>query len=119
MTTIPHATISIPDLRAELAGQVIGPEDAEYDEARAIFYAKYDRRPAAIVRPADAGEVSRVVSLARENGLELAVRGGGHSTAGHSASEGGMVLDLSLMKALDLDLDARTAWVGREPPLAR
>jgi FAD/FMN-containing dehydrogenase len=111
MTTIPQTTISIPDLRAELAGQVIGPEDTAYDEARAIFYAKYDRRPAAIVRPADAGEVSKVVSLARENGLELAVRGGGHSTAGHSVSEGGIVLDLSLMKALELDLDARTAWV--------
>jgi FAD/FMN-containing dehydrogenase len=111
MTTTPQTTISISDLRAELAGQVIGPEDAGYDDARAIFYAKYDRRPAVVVRPADAEEVSKVVSLARENGLELAVRGGGHSTAGHSASEGGIVLDLSLMKALELDLGARTAWV--------
>jgi FAD/FMN-containing dehydrogenase len=110
MTTVPQTTISIPDLRAELAGQVIAPEDAEYGRAREVFYAKYDRRPAVIVRPADAGEVSRVVSLARESGLELAVRSGGHSTAGHSVSEGGIVLDLSLMKALEVDRDGRTAW---------
>ena len=108
MTTI--QAISIPDLRAALAGQVIGPEDAEYDEARATFYATYDRRPAVIARPVDAGEVSKVVSLARESGLELAVRGGGHSSAGHGVSEGGIVLDLSLMKALELDPAGRTLW---------
>ena len=54
-----------------------------------------DRRPAAIVRPVDGGEVARVVSMARETGLELAVRGGGHSHAGHGTSEGGIVLDLA------------------------
>jgi FAD/FMN-containing dehydrogenase len=111
MTSVSQTSISIPDLRAELAGQVIAPEDAEYDQARTIFYAKYDdRRPAVIVRPADAGDVSRVVSFARESGLELAVRSGGHSTAGHSVSEGGIVLDLSLLKALEIDPVARTAW---------
>jgi FAD/FMN-containing dehydrogenase len=111
MTTMSQTTISISDLRAELGGQVIAPQDAEYDEARAIFYAKYDRRPAALARPANAGDVSRVVLLARESRIELAVRGGGHSTAGHSVSEGGVVLDLSPMNALELDLEARTAWV--------
>ena len=78
--------ISIPQLRAALNGRVIAPDDAEYDEARTVFYGGIDRRPAVIVRVADAADVSRVVSLARETGLELAVRSGGHSAAGHSVS---------------------------------
>ncbi len=81
-------TLSIPRLRAILKGRVIAPEDAAYDEARAVFYGGIDRRPAVIVRVADETDVSRVVSLARETGLELAVRSGGHSLAGHSVSEG-------------------------------
>ena len=110
MTSISEAGISIPRLRAELAGQVIAPEDAEYDEAREVFLPNVDRRPAAIVRPVDAGEVARVVSLARESGLELAVRSGGHSGAGHGVTDGGIVLDLSLMKGLQIDAERRVAW---------
>ncbi|HLF26837.1 MAG TPA: FAD-binding oxidoreductase [Anaerolineae bacterium] len=101
---------AVQQLRAVLTGRVIAPDDAEYDEARTIFYGGFDRRPAAIVRVADATDVSRVVSLAREIGLELAVRSGGHSNAGHSVSEGGIVLDLSDMRALDIDAQRRTAW---------
>jgi len=101
---------SIAQLRADFNGRVISPSDSEYEQARAVFYRSHDRRPAAIVRPADAVAVSRVVSLARENGLELAVRSGGHSLAGHGVSEGGIVLDLSDLKALDLDVEGRTAW---------
>jgi FAD/FMN-containing dehydrogenase len=104
------STMSIADLRAELDGRVITPEDARYDDARVVFYRSHDRRPALIVRPADAAEVSRVVLLARETGMELAVRGGGHSLAGHSVSEGGIVLDLAEMRALEIDLENRTAW---------
>lgn len=103
-------TISIPALRDALKGRVIAPEDAGYDQARAIFYGGVDRRPAVIARVADAADVARVLTLARETGLELAVRGGGHSIAGHSVSEGGIVLDLSEMKALDLDAEGRTVW---------
>jgi len=110
MNTIAHAGLSISQLRTEFAGRVITSEDAQYDEARAVFVPQVDRRPALIVRPLDAGEVSRVVTLAHESGLELAVRSGGHSGAGHGASEGGIVLDLSLMKALDIDADRRVAW---------
>ena len=69
-----------------------------------------DRRPAMIVRAADAADVSRVIALARETGTELAVRSGGHSPAGHSASEGGIVLDLSALRGLEIDARARTAW---------
>ena len=97
-------------LRADLNGRVIGPEDEGYDQARSLFYGGFDRRPRAIVRVRDESDVSRVVSFAREKGLELAVRSGGHSTAGHSVSDGGITLDLSDMKALDIDPERRTAW---------
>src|SRR5919199_1457129 len=85
-------SISILQLRAVLKGRVIAPDDAAYDKARTVFYGGIDRRPAIIVRAKDATDVSRVVSLARESGLELAVRRGGHSTAGHGVSDGGIVL---------------------------
>jgi hypothetical protein len=104
------AAISIPRLRAELEGRVIAPDDAGYDEARTVFYGGIDRRPPVIIRAADATEVSRVVSLARETELELAVRSGGHSTAGHSVVDGGIVLDLRDMRTLDIDAERRTAW---------
>src|SRR5215213_8075631 len=102
--------ISIPELRAAFHGQVIGPGDPDYDKARTVFYGGIDRHPAVIIRAADAGEVARVVSLARESGLELAVRSGGHSIPGHSVSEGGIVLDLSNMRDLQIDADGRTVW---------
>jgi len=108
MKTTPD--ISISDLRANLNGNVIAPDDPRYDDARSVFFTGFDQRPAAIVRAADASDVSRVVSLARETGAELAVRSGGHSRAGYGTSEGGIVLDLSAMNAVEIDADARTAW---------
>ena len=110
LTSSPTTSISIPKLRDAVAGRVIAPDDAGYDQARKVFYGKWDRRPAAVVRPAGADEVARVVTLAAESGTELAVRSGGHSLAGHSVSDGGIVLDLSEMTALDIDLEGRTAW---------
>jgi FAD/FMN-containing dehydrogenase len=111
MQPSPSSTsISIPQLRAALNGRVIAPGDAGYDEARSVFYGGIDRRPVVIVRAADATEVPVVVSLARETGLELAVRSGGHSIAGHCVSDGGIVLDLSDMRALSIDPERRTAW---------
>jgi FAD/FMN-containing dehydrogenase len=106
----PSSTVELPRLRAAVDGRVITPDDAGYDQARTIFYGGFDRRPAAIVRPADATQVARVVNLARDGGHELAVRGGGHSNAGHSVSEGGIVLDLSELTAIDVDPQGRTAW---------
>ena len=102
--------ISIAQLRAELNGRVIAPDDAGYDQARTVFIGGIDRRPAVIIRAADATDVARVVSLARETGLELAVRSGGHSGAGHSVSDGGILLDLTDMRALHIDAERRTAW---------
>jgi FAD/FMN-containing dehydrogenase len=102
--------IPIPQLRAALNGRVIEPNDAEYDKARTVFYGGFDRRPAIIVRAADTNDVSHVISLARETGLELAIRSGGHSAAGHSVTDGGIMLDLSDMRALDIDVERGTAW---------
>src|SRR5215207_182667 len=97
-------------LRAALNGRVITPDDAGYDEARTVFPGGIDRRPALIVRVAEATDVSRVVGLARDGGLELAIRSGGHSGAGHSTTAGGIVLDLRGMKGLEIDVEGRTAW---------
>ena len=101
---------SIERLRAGLDADVITAEDGRYDGARKVFYGSVDRRPAAIVRPAGATEAASVVLLAHETGLELAVRSGGHSLAGHSVTEGGIVLDLSGLKELEIDLPGRAAW---------
>src|SRR5215208_6842335 len=103
-------TISISKLRRDFKDRIIAPEDAEYDKARTVFYGGVDRRPAVIIRVADANDVARVVNLARENGLPLAVRSGGHSSVGHSVCDDGIVLDLSNMKDLQIDAESRTAW---------
>jgi FAD/FMN-containing dehydrogenase len=102
--------LSLPQLDDDLKGRVIGPDDPDYDRARTVFYGAVDRRPALIARVADSGDVAQVIALARDTGLELAVRSGGHSIAGHSASEGGIVLDLSDMRGLEIDAERRTAW---------
>ncbi|MBK9602646.1 MAG: FAD-binding oxidoreductase [Anaerolineales bacterium] len=101
---------SISELRALFNGRVIAPDDPRYEQARTVFYGGIDRHPAAIVRVADAGDVSRLVSVAREAGIELAIRSGGHSNAGHSTTEGGIVLDLSAMKDLQINVQDKTAW---------
>jgi FAD/FMN-containing dehydrogenase len=99
--------VSIPDLQ----GDLIGPDDSRYDEARQVFFKGIDRRPAAVARVANAQDVAKVVTAARDDGLQLAVRSGGHSRAGYGTTDGGMVIDLSEMKALDIDADAKSAWV--------
>jgi FAD/FMN-containing dehydrogenase len=92
------------------ARSTVSTADNEYDEARTVVYGDVDKHPAVILRPADADDVARVVNLARETESELAVRSGGHSVAGHSASEGGIVLDIRDLKKIDIDVDGRTAW---------
>lgn len=110
MSTPQSQKTLIPDLRSELRGEVIGPDDAAYDEARQVFFKGVDRRPAAVVRVAGAEDVARVVKRARDAGLDLAVRSGGHHRAGYGTCEGGIVIDLSGMRSLDIDADAKTAW---------
>ena len=107
--SITTTELSIPKLREVLDGEVITPEDDSFDEAREVYY-DIDRKPAVIVRPTDANEVAYVVSIARDTGAELAVRSGGHSIAGYGSSDGGIVLDLSAMKAVHVDPKQRTVW---------
>ncbi len=104
------STAAMPDL-AVLPGALLRPGDAGYDEARRVANAAIDRRPAAIVRPVDAAGVARAVVFARDAGLPLAVRGGGHSAAGHGVglADGALVVDLSAMKQVDVDPVRRVA----------
>src|ERR687891_1419815 len=110
MTATFPDTMSIAELRDRFSGEVIGPDDPDYDAARTPFYGGIDKHPAAIARVADDGDVTAVVNLAREHDEELAVRSGGHSVVGHSVSEGGIVLVLSARRDLRLDVEGRTAW---------
>src|SRR5262245_60282435 len=102
--------LSIPKLRSTFSGNVIAPGDSDYDKARTVFYGGVDRHPAVIVRVRDVEDVINVIELARETGLELAVRSGGHSVVGHSVTDGGIVLDLSDMRDLQIDTENHTAW---------
>jgi FAD/FMN-containing dehydrogenase len=102
--------LSLPKLADDFKGRVISPDDPDYDDARTVFYATADRRPAAIVRAAGVDDVSRAIAIARQSGLELAVRSGGHSSAGHGVTEGGLVLDLGALRGLEIDANSRTAW---------
>lgn len=110
MTTSTPSALSIDLLRAQFSDRVIAPGDAGYDKARTVSLGGVDKHPAVIIRVLDAVEVALVLALARDTGLELAVRSGGHSSAGHSVTEGGIVLDLSEMKKIEIDPDRRTVW---------
>jgi FAD/FMN-containing dehydrogenase len=102
--------LSALQLADELTGRVIVPGDPDYDQARTVVPGGFDRRPALIARVADASDVSRVVALAREAGLDLAVRSGGHSAAAHGVVDDGIVVDVSEMKGLAIEPEQRTAW---------
>ena len=110
----PEQTKELPidELRSQLQGEVIAPDDGGYDDARQVFFKGFDRTPIAVARAANDDDVAKVVNTAREAGLELAVRSGGHSWAGYGTiGGGGLVLDLSAMRSLDIDADNRTVWV--------
>jgi FAD/FMN-containing dehydrogenase len=102
--------MDIDDLRSRVAGRVVTADDADYDEIRTVFYDAGDLRPAAIVRVHDAKDASSVVSFAREADVELAIRSGGHSGAGHSTTDGGIVIDLRDMTTFDIDAGSKTGW---------
>ncbi|MFF7247562.1 FAD-binding oxidoreductase [Embleya sp. NPDC008237] len=103
---------TLEDMRGALRGPVIAPQDSDYDPARRIYNAMIDRHPAALVRCADAGDVMAAVDFVREHGLELAVRGGGHSGAGLCVIDDAVTLDLAPMRWVRVDPVARTARVG-------
>jgi FAD/FMN-containing dehydrogenase len=97
---------------AGFAGSFTGPNDAIYEETRAVYNAMIDRRPSLIATPADAEDVAKVVSFAAIHDLLLAVRGGGHNGAGLGTCDDGVVLDLSNLKDIEVDPSARTVRVG-------
>ena len=100
------------DLRGRLSGEVILPADGGYDECRQVFNGMHDKRPAVIARCRTAADVAAAVSFAREQRLEIAVRSGGHSVAGLSICEGGILIDLAGLKQITVDPEARTARAG-------
>ena len=116
VVTLAHGKTSVDSsavdsLRKELRGQLLLAGDHGYDEARTIWNAMIDKRPALIARCRGASDVMRAVAFARDRNLLLAVRGGGHNIAGSALCDGGMVIDLSLMRSVRVDAKARRAWV--------
>ncbi|HEV2286504.1 MAG TPA: FAD-binding oxidoreductase [Steroidobacteraceae bacterium] len=109
----------IDELRAALRGELLGAGHAGYDEARRLWNPSFDRHPALIARCAGAADVKRAVSFAAAQGLLTAVRAGGHSFSGQSACDGGLMLDLAPMRAVEVDPIARTARVAGGALLAQ
>jgi FAD/FMN-containing dehydrogenase len=107
-----ESPIETAELRRLLAGPVVGPDDPEYDGARRCFNALIDRRPAVIARCLGTEDVARAFDFAQTHGLELAVRGGGHNPAGHCVSDGALIIDLSLLRSVEADANARVARSG-------
>ncbi len=100
------------ELGPSFGGAIIASEDPEYQEARTVYNAMIDRRPSLIARPSNTDDVARAVRFAAEHDLPLAVRGGGHSGPGFGVVDDGVVIDLSLLKTIEIDAGARTALVG-------
>ncbi|MGZ8676402.1 MAG: FAD-binding oxidoreductase [Solirubrobacterales bacterium] len=99
------------DLRDRFRGDVFEPDDAGYEDVRSIFNSMIDRRPALIAQCRDADDVAGALSFARERGLEVAIRSGGHSVTGASLTDGGLVVDMRRMNAVSVDPGGRTATV--------
>jgi FAD/FMN-containing dehydrogenase len=99
-------------LRGTFSGDVIFPQDAGYEEARRVWNGSIDKRPAAVLRPADESAVAAALAFARSRGLVVSVRGGGHNVAGFGTCDGGIVIDLSRMRDVEVDPSARRASVG-------
>ena len=103
---------TVQELREAVRGEIVTPDDPGYDEARAVWNAEHDGRPALMVRCTGAADVIAAVGFARSNDLTIAVRGGGHSIAGFSTCDDGIVIDLSRMNGVRVDTTARLATVG-------
>jgi FAD/FMN-containing dehydrogenase len=100
---------AIEGLKKQVRGEILQSGDATYDETRSIYNAMIDRRPAAIVRPSGTEDVVAAVRFAREHGLPLSIRGGGHNVAGNAVCDDGVMLDMSKMKGIQIDKESRTA----------
>ena len=103
---------AVARLRDTVGDRLITADDPRYDDARGIVLGGFDPRPAAIVRVRDTHDVVATIAVARASGLDLAVRSGGHSGAGHSTADGGLVIDVRDLTAIEVDGAAATAWIG-------
>jgi FAD/FMN-containing dehydrogenase len=103
---------SVEQLRAGVRGAIVEPGDSTYESVRKVYNGMIDKRPALIVRAVDAADVMAAVHHARVNGMLTAIRGGGHNGGGLGTCDGGLVIDLSLMKGIRVDPAARTVRVG-------
>jgi len=103
---------ALSTFRDAFAGAIIEPSDDRYDAARVVWNGMFDRRPALIVRPTGQADVITAVRFARERGLDIAVRGGGHSIPGFSTCDDGLIVDLSAMRGVRVDPDRRIAWAN-------
>src|SRR6266498_1978235 len=101
--------MDIGGLRGRFRGALLRPGEEGYDEARRVWNGAIDRRPALIARCAGADDVVEAVRFAREQDMLVSVRGGGHAVAGHAVCDGGLMIDLSLMKAIQVHPAAHTA----------
>jgi FAD/FMN-containing dehydrogenase len=117
-STIDLGNEALERLWASLPGRLLTPGSPGYNESRTIWNAMIDRKPGLIVRCTTTADVTRAVRFAREHDLILAVRGGGHNIAGNAVTEGGLMLDLSPMKTIQIDRAKRTARVGAGATLA-
>ena len=106
------ATATFEDLSTQLRGDLITPESAEYNDARKIYNAMIDKKPALIARCRDVADVIAAVNYGRDNNLAVAIRGGSHNVGGFSMADDGLVIDLSLMRWVRVDAKAKTARVG-------
>src|SRR5436190_16866472 len=102
---------AIQELKARLRGRLIGPDDLDYDEVRALYNGMIDKRPRLIARCVDAADVITAVRFGRDQGLAIAIRGGGHNGPGLGSVNDGLVIDLSPMKGVRVDPANRTVRV--------
>src|SRR6516225_8281520 len=109
--TINISEEAIENLKTKVKGQIVLPSDPSYGEVRQIWNAMIDRRPALIVRCAEASDVPHAISFARENGLEISIRGGGHNIAGNALCDNGVLIDLSTMRRVRVDVEKKRAYV--------
>jgi FAD/FMN-containing dehydrogenase len=109
---------ALTKLSATIKGRVLGPNDSGYDEARQVWNAMIDRRPAVIVQPANGDDVAPAIKFARENALEISVRGAGHNIAGNAICNGGLTIDFSQMKQVRVDAAKKRAYVDAGATLA-
>jgi FAD/FMN-containing dehydrogenase len=117
--TVTPTRAQLDDLRRSFSGEIVTPDDAGYDDARRVWNAMFDRRPALIVRPLSVDDVVAAVRFGRQRDLEIAVRGGGHSAVGHSTTDGGLVIDLGRLDEVTVDADRRVARTGGGALLGR